>query len=244
MPGHGILNPCAKETPDASAKLRNAPFFVSALINFMKAYKFTKKEYFGKHSFRLGTLYDYRREEAYGSAIGDAREGTFDRQYQFPFKTTDQLINRLTTNQRFAWVYAKGEKNDRREKNRYLINFVSANLLVFSASLIPDDFLFDEFSGSDCCVEISDFGELCAALMRDNSLAVEKTAIRECTYTDRIVVNDDSPMPPLPFVKDKRYAKQKEIRFCVQLFGDPPGGIILNSLDAWQHCKILKSISP
>jgi 3-oxoacyl-[acyl-carrier-protein] synthase III len=50
-------------------------------------------------------------------------------------------------------------------------------------------------------------------------------------------------MPPLPFVKNKRYAKKKEIRFCMQLFGDPAGAIILNSLDAWHHYKVLKSIS-
>jgi hypothetical protein len=45
-------------------------------------------------------------------------------------------------------------------------------------------------------------------------------------------------MPPLPFVKDKRYAKQKEIRLCVQLFGDPAGAITLNSEDALRHCNI------
>jgi hypothetical protein len=204
----------------------------------MKAYKFTKKGYYEKCSFRLGTLYDYRREETYGSAIGDAREGTFDRQHSFPFRTNDSMIKHLTCNQRFPWAYAKGQKKDRNESNRHIINFTSANLLIFSASLNFDDFLFDEFADTDCCIEIADFGQFCTTLLRGANLAIEKTVIRECTYTDRIVVNDDSPMPPLPFIKDRRYSKQKEVRLCVQLFTDPTGAITLNSEDALRHCRI------
>ncbi|MGA2443920.1 MAG: hypothetical protein ABSG50_00655 [Opitutaceae bacterium] len=209
----------------------------------MKAYKFTKRRYYDRGSFRLGTLYDYRREEAYGSAIGDAREGTFDRQHSFDFKTSNALIKQLTSAQEFGLMYAKGEKTGKFERNRFVLNFTSVNLLVFSAALISDHFLFGEFADTDCCIEIDDFEAFCGCLVGKISQPIAKAAIRECIYGDRVVVNDRNPMPPLPFLKDKRYEKQREIRLCVQLYADPTGPITLSSLDALLHCRIVKSLS-
>jgi hypothetical protein len=206
----------------------------------MKAYKFTKREYYDRGSFRLGTLYDFRREEAYGKVVGDQSEGSFDRQHSFSFATSDGLIRRLTAAQDFAWMYAKGEKTDRHASDRFTLRFTSANLLVFCASLIDDDRLFDEFTGTDCCIEIDDFEAFCRALVQKISRPVAKVVIRKCTYGARLVTNDRSPMPPLPFLKDWRYEGQKEVRLCVDLGCDPTEPILVSSLGALLHCRIVK----
>jgi hypothetical protein len=205
----------------------------------MKAYKFTKRQFYDRGSFRLGTLYDYRREDNYGTAVGDAREGSFDRQHSFDFNTSSNLIGRLTANQEFSWMYAKGKRTSPQERHPFVLNFTSANLLIFSAALVDDDGLFNEFSGADCCLEICDFEAFCQALV-SKIPRVQKWAIKECVYADRVVINDRAPMPSLPFLKDVRYAQQREIRLAVQLWGDPTDPVMLSSLDPLKYCRIHK----
>lgn len=206
----------------------------------MKVYKFTKSTFYKNGTFRLGTLYDYRMEEQYGSSIGDRREGTFDMEYQHPFKTNNKIISNLTKNQKFEWAYSKGEKIDKNITNPYNIKFTSANLLVYSVTMIDDDFLFNEFQDTDCCIQITDFFKFSETMVTKIKTPVEKWIVQPCTYCERTVTNKKWPMPMLPLTKDRKYQNQNEIRLCIQTTGDP-SPVVISDLELLSYCKIHKT---
>lgn len=205
----------------------------------MRVYKYTNSKYCSPWSFRLGTLYDYRKEEEYGRSIGDKGEGSHSSNFSTTFDTTDDFARRLYDEQDFPAMYVKALQKD----GGSTFVFTSCNLLVFSAICDRNDDMYAEFKGTDCCVSISNFELFSKALVSSMDVNVEKWLIKKCEYGGKKWVEQYGAIPSLPYFKDIRYSYQKEVRLCVQLYEDVKNPVIVSPRGMWKYCKIINKKS-
>ena len=203
----------------------------------MRVYKYTNLEYCNPWSFRLGTLYDYRREEEYGNAVGDKNEGSYHLKYETHFETTDAFTDNLQKNQPFPFMYVKGSNED-----RWFYALTSLNLLVFSAVLVKNDEMYKEFKNTNCCVAIYDFYSFSENLVRQIKLPVVKWQINKCEYGPKNLSNTHGPVPSLPFLKNEHYKYQNEVRLCIEVASESVNPLILPGKGFWKNCKIIQSL--
>ena len=104
---------------------------------------------------RLGSLWDYRKEELHGSSIGDKSEGSFEVEMESAFEVDTDLRKVLFSNQNFMAGYVKGNRFEKDGGNPFLA-MTLPNVHIFSSSLVYDKKLFNEFD-SDLCLVIPDF---------------------------------------------------------------------------------------
>lgn len=208
----------------------------------MKAYKFTQSKYHKKGSLRLGSLWDYRKEELHGSSIGDKREGSFQIEMESAFELDASFQEALFSNQNFMACYVKGDRFEEDGGNPFLAMTIP-NIHIFSASLIYNKKLFNEFE-SDLCLEIPDFRIFSELLVRqiNKTHRVLKWVIVECLYMENQVFDRPESVPCLTRIKNDKYAQQKEVRLCVELLEPPDGGIVLKGKKALKHCHVFKRL--
>ncbi len=203
----------------------------------MKLYKFTKRKFVDSASFRFGTLYDFRREEKYGTEIGDRAEGTsrFHQEVFHYWEEFDPHI--LLRTQPFGYAYAKGREAD--GLKRYTLSITSQDLLIFCVSEVFDEGLFSAFN-ADVCLEISDWPKFAEALVSSLHLPVEKFHVEHCSYLDKDFFAASRGLPSLPYWKEPRYEYQNEHRLCVSVAMDPIHPVTTTSPDALKLCNIIK----
>jgi len=201
----------------------------------MKVFKFSKRKFVSSASFRLGTLYDFRREEKYGAQVGDRIEGASRGvQETFPF-WSDFDPGKILTGQPFESMWAKG--NETEGLKRHVLSVTSQDLLVFCVTQHFDESLYDVFD-SDVCLEIEDWNGFTKALIRALPLPVEKYCSDACCYLEKDFFAASGSLPRLPFWKEPRYASQKEVRLCVSVAVDPITPVTVSSPAALSFCTM------
>jgi hypothetical protein len=170
--------------------------------------------FLGMGVVRIGTLYDFRRVEAYGDKVGDHDEGTLS--YRFPigpeglaFTAEDQPdflkgSFKLARGARLT-LYTQGEFIRRRD--------TVPDCYVFSMSNRADAALMREF-GRDTCVRIDEPAGFFAAL--STCVPGEFLGVHACRYRDRtrdgLRWRNDADANRAALIKDAQYANQGELR--------------------------------
>lgn len=200
----------------------------------MRVYKYTNSAYCKPWSFRLGTLYDYRREEELGSQIGDKSEGSHHLKYNSEFEISDEFMADLGKNQHFSFAWAKGEN-----EGHHFCAITSSNLLVYSAVEHRDDELYNSFAESNCCVAINDFELFAINIISNIRLPIINWKIARCTYGPKNWVDTLGPIPSIAFAKDEAYKHQSEVRLCIEVAADVVTPLIVNGNKFWKYCSII-----
>jgi hypothetical protein len=197
-------------------------------------YKFTKREFVDKASFRFGTLYDYRDMEKHGPDIGDPREGSYSGNPwpNVPLKRA-KFKPKFMGRQPFEWMWAKGHSADAKKAPHLTIT--SQDLLIYSLSR---EFKFEFFKSfnADVCLEVFNYVEFFGAL--HNRLPYRKETIchSPCLYPPKNEFSFTKPLPALPFWKAPEYAPQAEYRLCVSVACDPLSAVIVTAPEALRFC--------
>lgn len=204
-----------------------------AFIPTTTLYKFTRREFVNKASFRLGTLYDYRNMETHGPHIGDSHEGSYAGN-PWPDIPPEKakFSPRFMARQPFEWVFFKG--NDTSEKKPYL-SLTSQDLLVYSLTRTFDPRHFDKFD-ADVCLEVHNYPEFFGALCEKLLHSVGTVCHSPCIYAAKEKITFKKPFPALPFWKHPLYESQAEYRLCVSVRVDPVSAVLINAPRALTFC--------
>lgn len=207
-------------------------------------YKYLRRKHLNRFrndgEMRIGTLYDFRKEERYGSVVGDSDEGT-------KILTTDGY-HFLDTNDSATipdWFKSHFEKSIRIAPGGSLT--IHARAGVRTRLTAPDRYVYcvsTEFDKGillngeyDCCIQIVDserfFEEITIRLSR---FAVW-LEFSPCVYRSRLVLGDkDDGLDPA-LIKGKRYTYQREARAIWEAAVDGPlSPVIIRAKRARKCC--------
>jgi hypothetical protein len=180
--------------------------------------------------FRVGTLHDFRRSEAYGPELGDAAEGTK--------QVTDvangpwqSVITRPNLAERF--ISAPENANGTLVNCYFQINYDVPDVFIYCMTTVRNDEDMHRL-GHDVCIEITDPRSFLKAL---GSALYQVTrwkasCVAPCQYEDRRRdVRADRHGHPA-FIKPATYAYQQEMRAVWEPYERPIAPVIVESLEA------------
>lgn len=203
---------------------------------------------------RIGTLQDYRKEEKYGTAIGDSQEGV--RTTNIPIGATGSLhvdgaliAGNLFSNCRFVGNGAN--------VMAFSINERASQYYIYCTSLSLDKKVMADFE-ADACVLIRDpasfFREITRALLMQAKVhKVENTlgySAAPCVYSSKqeVIRHNgtvwgavQSPFPCSQIIhKPKKYISQNEVRIAWQPKGTNPEPFLLTCEGIKSMCEIIE----
>jgi hypothetical protein len=201
-------------------------------------YKFMSRRYadaaLRSGDFRIGTLFDFRRAEHYGAQVGDAGEGTIERhrkviEDKWSAETVPDFGRGLfnfdeggfVTFKNLTMIYHEGVPN------YYIYSTCSALDRDVMASL-----------GYDSCLVIvqpSLFFQALSHRLRHRAVFED---VRPCVYTDRTLMEGESPRFHPALVKPKTFSNQKEVRAVWKPLTTDIAPILVRSRKAASHCKL------
>ena len=180
-------------------------------------YKYIKQEHlelffrFGR--LKIGTLFDYRREEEYGSIIGDREEGQLKSVFENPpsaFKLGDGSPE-ADYFKKFLSFEGAG-KISLKKGARIITPINSPNYYIFCASSKFDPEIMTNYGGA--CIEISDvesFLNEVNQIMRIKHRAIFQ-GIHSILYCNREVDYKTTQSNHPALMKDERWKKDNEVR--------------------------------
>lgn len=203
-------------------------------------YKYTHREHaeamINEGKVRLGTLYDYRRQE-HGGAIGDTDEGIYK-----VFSDEDFEYTGPSGASPFHRHFIKGEGHARFQGIRFEHRRVTHNAYMFCCSSEFSESMMQKYRaepGYDACVRINApvrfFDEISKVLGRE----ITDWVVGNCVYLKREFHHTQEPDTSPGFVKDPLYAWQKEVR-AVWIPKNPeniPAFLDLTCLGIRQFCS-------
>lgn len=217
-------------------------------------FKYMEKEFalglVNKGIVKIGTLYDFKNQEDYGSEIGDRDEGMRkDYERNVIAKITKSGIE--SNSDYFNTLYGSGPM-----KNKFIVGGDNAHIslngttvttrtvdkdhYIFCGTYEPSYYSMRKMSQSyDTAILISDvkkFGKIIEKLLPRGSKFLD------CYYCDYIERNEHHSIkrPSGMLIKDPIYAHQKEIRFIWEAPNDEIKPIILECKKLARLCSITK----
>ncbi|WP_336242100.1 hypothetical protein [Enterobacter cloacae] len=213
----------------------------------MPLYKYIKKKdllsFFSTGSLKIGTMYDYRKVETYGSVIGDQKEGYYETVLSKPeaFKfnlATDSAESRL-----FKGFFGSEPNPD------VELSFSAGTELIIRDNS-PDLYLYcmsKEFNYDvmkqfecDCCIVIENPTAFIKEVSRVIRHKAEYIGINSVVYgnkrTHYTTPHDVHPS----LMKEEIYAPQKEVRAAWIPKGQIQGPLFVNVRKAIKYCKQIK----
>lgn len=162
---------------------------------------------------RIGTLYDYRKTEKYGTVIGDNEEG-ISRIYDdvnYDFSKPEELPPIAHE----VFNIKPHLKNSYAKNFRIIVNRQSINYYLYCMSEIAERTLLDDF-GCDCILEIVqplDFIHSINNELNKLSKIKGKVFIMKCIYRESLMdhANLKSKISPC-LLKEKTLKNQREVR--------------------------------
>lgn len=178
----------------------------------MRLYKYLKKTHaellLNHGKLRLGTLYEYRDMDTYGTVIGDQNEGKSSRFMEI---------------RRNCWT-----SNNQPEFTKSFFKLESgATLNISGITLVKtqesqDFYLYcitEEFNKDtlidfdyDCCVVIEHSAQFFAAISRTIRHKARFDGVHKCQYMPRLQPHDSIKEVHPAIIKDPTYQRQKEVR--------------------------------
>ncbi len=188
-----------------------------------------------KGQIRIGTLYDFRKEEIYGNEVGDKSEGSArvnGFQAQLP-KRFDPI--KFMGKQPLLTMYAGGHLT--RDKRHKVHSFTTHDVYVFCAAWELNTNMDPAFGRS--VVVIRNVQSFVSAIARALPASILKWDIGRCIYSDKENVAKLKNLPSLPFWKPERYAYQDEWRAWFMSSEDHIKPEIIESFEIAKHCSLL-----
>ena len=204
-------------------------------------FKYTRREFaesMMRHGhFRIGTLHEFRKEEAHGGEIGDAGEGT------------KQLVDHLDGDWRE--VTSRPNLAEQVFKVGPGANIKFSGVTVQMHQEVPDMYVFcvsavldKEVMGAfkaDTCLAITNpkgFFEALDAAMRAKGLVRAPGVVVGCVYADRERdIRHDGNLNPAQ-LKPQRYSYQREMRVLWEPATSPIKPEFIDSLVAGKHLRL------
>ena len=175
----------------------------------MKLYKYLPKEFAvamtETGTIKIGTLFNYRKEEKFGCKVGDESEGKITKQLKGPITVSQESHPKFLKEMNLVFQDPQHIKGS--------IDFVqtSENLYVYSVSEVLSRDLMQEF-GYNSCVEISDpniFFKMVSASFPSASFC----GFHKCVYDKKIIPHDTEILISPALLKSKeKYGNQNEVR--------------------------------
>lgn len=210
-------------------------------------YKYIKSEhaesFFKNGTLRIGTLFDFKRNESFNKAIGDNNEGS-----HFPFMDTDQTLyaDEMTESQS---KFLDGFINMGAGSSISGINLVreisSEDFYIFCMTTKPSRKAMEEFN-CDRCIEVLNPHSFISALTRKIKRTAGDLAWQgEITYMDKAYSYLSEVKLHPAQTKDIHYSYQKEYRAIWHRRNGLPIDTILKPLfirapKAIKHCRLIK----
>ena len=201
-------------------------------------FKYMRKEHalalLERGHIRIGTLYEYRNVERYGTAIGDTEEGVKNLHLDGSGETWD-----ASTIPEFARTFfnlGPGGAVTLQPGIRLDVPQQSPEYFLFCASSAFDKKAMQAF-GYDSCVVIEDPSRFFKALSHTFRHKGSFEGVYECQYGPRSVPYDrDDGMHPA-LIKDPAYAYQKEVRALWRPRSSRPVPKVVESQKAAKWCS-------
>lgn len=194
--------------------------------------------------FRLGTLYEYRRIEKHGIAVGDAEEGTHKTILDAKRPTSFSLQDGSPEAQYFHQHILR---EDQKHKDvrivmasgaKLIANTNSEDLYVFATSLTFDLNAMHEF-GYNACVAIERPDRFVQALSRSLRHVARFVGFAPVVYTNR-ETDYLAPHRTHPaLLKGTEYAYQTEARALWQPTGKTIEPFVLTCRRAARYCSLM-----
>jgi len=199
---------------------------------------------------RIGTMYDYRKEESHGAAIGDSGEGT---------KTTYIIGHgeEITSNEQLP-EFLRGRTYIGKQLPSSFIpppgGFVQCEKMILTGKLslnlnCEDCYLFctsaafdlaimDQFTGADACVQIHNPVPFLAAITCYITDKAQLFGVHACCYQDRQAEHTQDKGYHPALIKPVRYASQREWRAIWAPTSHPIQPFILPSPTLARYCSL------
>ncbi|HGD3335382.1 TPA: hypothetical protein ACI4B1_000636 [Enterobacter hormaechei] len=214
----------------------------------MVLYKYMKRKdllaFLAKGTVRIGTLYDYRKEEEYGGAIGDESEGVYETVLD---RGGDYIVNPLhdTPEAEFCRNAFKIEKDtnfpviEMQGDAKIIHRSMSPNVYIYCTTLTYDRTAMEEF-GYDSCLEIFRPDIFINELTRKLRKKAKYICTSKILYSEKSTSYKE-PLDMHPsLVKSKKYTYQCEARSLWAPRDEIQGPIILDVRRAIMACRELK----
>lgn len=222
------------------------PVIPHAYQNFLRLYKYTKKEFadamLRKGTFRVGTLYEYQKMEA--AEIGDCDEGK--KCYSIDESNRSEAFQIITDHDPAVAIRLRTAlaNHDAAEENVILgIINMAPDSYLFSTTKVVDEEVMRKF-GYDACIEISKpdrfFKSLCKAM---HPYAI-RGILGACVYQNRW--NSLEMQSPVlgDLMKGTEFSHQQEVRALWEPIDGVKRGAdseltakIINAPEASRYCR-------
>lgn len=213
-------------------------------------YKYMKRRharsFFKEGLIRIGTLYDFRKEEKHGTEIGDKDEGT-------KTLTTEgyHLVDTADPNTIPSWLnehffsnikLQEGARLQLHAKDGVRLRLTVPDRYVFCASYEVDDALIKN-GEYECCVKINNPQGFFGALSQKLKYKAKWLGYGKCVYRPRLMLgHEDVGLEPA-LIKENRHAYQKEIRGLWAPAAAEIVPMIIKAKKARFYCEFMKEIT-
>lgn len=184
---------------------------------------------------RIGTLYDFRREELHGTEVGDKSESAATVQgYQ---ARLPRRFNpgKFVGKQPLSTTYAGGHLT--RDKQHKIYNYTTQDAYVFCASWNLNPQMGVDFGSA--VVAIRNVQSFIQAIARALPPGIQSWDFGRCVYKGKEEPAKLKQLPPLPLWKPPRYGYQDEWRAWFVTDKQSIEPVIIESFDIAKYCSIL-----
>lgn len=175
--------------------------------------------FLSKGSIRIGTLYDYRRIERYGSVIGDDYEGLYETELSIPGGGVVDMATNSYDAEAFRkyFLHNRPDLHDRKvklvfqPKTKLITRSTSQNLYIYCMSSEYNEHVMKEFK-CDSCLEIINPEYFFAAISKRIRHKASFDGYVEVSYLNKRAHYTKPHSLHPAIMKDPKYEYQKEWR--------------------------------
>ncbi len=214
-------------------------------------YKYIKPEhldlFFSFGRIKIGTLFDYRREEEYGAVIGDREEGQIKSIFENPPSEFELGDGSPEANyfKEFIPIQGDGNKISFEQGARIVTPINSPNYYIFCASLKFDPDVMARYGGA--CIEILDAKKFFAEISLIMKIK-RKTSFQgfyPIVYCNREIDYKQPQNIHPALIKDEKRKKDNEVRAIWKTNGNEirEQFIYISATKAVKWCQVYTSHS-
>lgn len=193
-------------------------------------------------SLKIGTLYEYRRTEAYGEVIGDKDEGLHKTELFLPGGGEIDLASNSPEAEYFRKYVLRPDQQDSKVKiiledgARLVAHSNSQDLYIYCVTSEYSSSVMKEF-GCDACLEIVRPTEFFQAISRKIRHKAKFNGLGEIEYMDKTAHYTQPHTIHPAAMKDEKYEYQKEWRAIWVPEKAPRQPLFINVPRAIRHCR-------
>jgi len=216
------------------------------LVGNTVLYKYINKEHLKQFlkngALKIGTLYEYRDEEGFGSVIGDEQEGFHKTELDSPKGREIDLAGDSPEAEYFREHVLREDQKDTKvkiimESGAKLISQKSSpNYYIYCVTSEYDEDVMAEFN-CNACIEILNPDKFFKAISRVIRYKGTPEGVFKIQYGQKTTdyLNPHKVHPAV--LKDKKYSSQAEVRAIWNPEKIPRGPLFVNAPKALKYCR-------